>query len=178
MTSTIDDLYLEWLYSQFGAVSNRNPAHSHWHFARQLYIKEFVWFVPNDENRAEDALELRLEFLAAQGMLPANSAWLDLGCSVLELLVVLSRKGSFETDESPEIWFWRMIDHSGLNRVIDAQYTEEVFRQNDSILDTIIHRTYSPSGLGGFFPLKHTRVDQRKIELWYQMSAWIIENHI
>jgi hypothetical protein len=33
------------------------------------------------------------------------------------------------------------------------------------------------SGLGGMFPLEDPREDQRAIEIWYQMMAYINENY-
>jgi hypothetical protein len=32
------------------------------------------------------------------------------------------------------------------------------------------------NGTGGLFPLKMPKVNQRRVEIWYQMSAFIEEN--
>jgi len=45
----------------------------------------------------------------------------------------------------------------------------------DDILDRVIHRKYKANGEGGFFPLKETNNDQRDVELWYQMSEYVLE---
>jgi hypothetical protein len=49
-------------------------------------------------------------------------------------------------------------------------------RVND-ILYALIWRTYDPDGSGGFFPLLHSKKDQRQIEIWYQMHAYVRELH-
>jgi hypothetical protein len=53
--------------------------------------------------------------------------------------------------------------------------TEERSQAIDDILDSVIWRTYSPDGRGGFFPLNQPQEDQRKIEIWYQMNKYVIE---
>ena len=60
-------------------------------------------------------------------------------------------------------------------------YTDEVYSRGeweniDEILNKFIDRTYRASGYGGLFPLRHSKEDQRKVEIWYQMAAYLIEN--
>jgi hypothetical protein len=38
-----------------------------------------------------------------------------------------------------------------------------------------VNREYDPDGRGGLFPLDGTHANQREVELWYQMQAYIIE---
>jgi hypothetical protein len=38
-------------------------------------------------------------------------------------------------------------------------------------------REYFPSGKGGLFPLENPREDQTKVEIWYQMHAYVMENY-
>jgi hypothetical protein len=37
-------------------------------------------------------------------------------------------------------------------------------------------RLYTTSGYGGLFPLEEPKEDQRKVEIWYQMMAYLGEN--
>lgn len=176
MTAPLDDRYFEWLYSQVGSVRNRNPARSYWNMLKQLYVKEFVWFVPNDDNRAEDGKELRFEFLAEQEIDEVDPGWLDLGCSVLEMMIALARRASFEADsKTPVEWFWIFMHNVGLGGYTDARYNDRIAQDIDEKLDRIVYRTYAPSGHGGLFPLKHATKDQRKVELWYQLAAYLLE---
>ena len=142
---------------------------------RQLYVKEFVWLIPNDDNRAEDGKELRYEFINEQGIDEVDQAWLDLGCSVLEMMIALARRAAFESDDEVVEWFWRFIFNLGLNNHTDIEYNSATEREVDNVLDTVIFRTYDADGLGGLFPLTHPRQDQRKVELWYQLAAYLSE---
>jgi hypothetical protein len=173
----IDDRYFEWLYGQVAAVRNRNPARSYWALCRQLYAREFVWFVPNDDNRVEDGKELRIEFMNEQDPGPADPAWMELGCSMLEMLIGLARRAAFQDGDNTIEWFWRFVDNIGL-----TDYTDEVMERDrgtqidvEVALEQVIFRTYAPNGVGGLFPLQHAREDQRGVELIYQLYAYINE---
>ena len=45
----------------------------------------------------------------------------------------------------------------------------------DDILENWLWRTYEYDG-SGFFPLTTTEEDQTKVEIWYQMAAYINEH--
>jgi hypothetical protein len=174
MDVLLDDSYLTWLYSQIGSVKLRNRSKSHWSLARQLFKKEFVWFIPNDDNRVEDGRDLRFEFLEANG-LTADEEWLSMGCSMLELLIGMARRLTFEMEGEPRVWFWHMIEMLDLfqynDRVYDAQAEDKI----DEALNRVIFRTYEADGRGGLFPLRRPPTDQREVELWYQASAYLLE---
>lgn len=173
MSPPLDDLYLTWLYSQIGSVKLKNPARTYWSLAKQLYSTEFVWFVPNDDNRIEDGRALRYEFLAAHQIEDPDPEWLYLGCSMLELLISLARVLTFEGDGEPRVWFFEMLRNLRLDHFKDDQpYNEqEVY----DILNNVIWRQYRRDGRGGLFPLAHAHRDQRDVEIWYQLNAYLLE---
>lgn len=174
MSALLDEAYFVWLYSQVGAVKLRNRSRSYWSLTRQLFQKEFVWFVPNDDNRIADGRDLRHEFLADSG-LDADPVWMDMGCSMFEMLVALSRRLAFEVEGQPRDWFWHLIQVLDLRQFNDRVYNDEAHKQIDEALDRVIFRTYDYDGRGGLFPLRNPRQDQRKVELWYQLSAYLAE---
>lgn len=174
MAKPLDEAYLSWLYSKVASTRERNPSRTYWNLLRQLYKKEFVWIIPNDDNRIEDGKELRWEFLREANINEIdNTEWMSLGCSVLELLIALSRRVSFETDDPASYWFWEMLNNLGLGDISDAHPGST--RQIDYILDTLIWRTYEYNGQGGLFPLEAPDDDQRQVEIWYQLSAYLLE---
>lgn len=177
MSGTTDDRYLEWLYELVAAAGNRNPDRTYWHLFTQLYSKEFVWLVANDDNRVEDGKELRHEFVNEQGSDGIDPAWMDLGCSVLEMLVALSRRASFETGMRPDRWFWLMVKNMGLSGYWDARYSDAIFEAVDQAMEQLIFRTYDRTGKGGLFPLKHSPNDQREVEIWYQLAEYLLEGY-
>ena len=170
-----DEVYLKWLYSQIGSPKSRNKVRTHWAFARQLYKKEFLWFVPNDDNRAEDGRDLRYEFISVTGTDPSDD-WMGLGCSMLEMLIALAKHLAFLAGGDALSWFWEMVENLGLpmSVVSDAHYNEEVGDTVDAALDRVIFRTYEGDGEGGLFPLENPAKDQRGVELWYQLNAYVI----
>lgn len=145
---------------------------------RQLYTKEFVWLIPNDDNRMEDGKELRYEFLDVEGIDQVDPLWMDLGCSMLEMLIALSRRASFEYDRlTPVEWFSIFLRNLEIDRCNDAMYDDDIARDIDAIMDRVIYRNYLPSGTGGIFPLKSPSRDQRKVELWYQLAEYVLEEY-
>jgi len=175
---TLDERYFEWLYKFVGQVRNKNPARSHWRLAEQLYIMEFTWFVHNDGNRIGDGVNLRFEFLEAEGLSPNDvpRQWIDEGCSILEMLIGLSRRAAFMADGDEYNWLWKMLDNLGLRVYTDDVYIPDVQNEVAWTFERIVNRTYEPDGSGGIFPLKHPTEDQRSVELWYQLSAYLLEN--
>ena len=174
MTSgLLDDQYLTWLYSQVAVVKTRKSSRTFWNLLRQLFCTEFAWFVPNDDNRAEDGRELRCEWTVLTGH-EADQNWLTLGCSFLELLIGLSRRLAFETNSNVSDWFWHLINNLGL-----LGYHDRSNFSPDDVEDrtyAVIWRTYDRNGNGGLFPLRYSDNDQRKVELWYQLSEYLLQD--
>lgn len=174
MDEPLDELYLRWLYGQVANVRTRVRARTYWGLLRQLYTTEFVWFVPNDDNRVVDGLELRNEFLQ-DSELEVDENWMLLGCSFLEMMIALCRHLAFETEGKVAFWFWRLIENLDLEDITDAVYPTYSHDDISEKLNAVLWRRYHPSGEGGLFPLKQAPQDQTKVELWYQMNTYLIE---
>lgn len=174
MNEPLDELYFTWLYGRVGSVKLRNRAKSFWSLSRQLFRKEFVWFVPNDDNRAADGKLLRLEFLTDEE-LEVDDEWVNMGCSMFELLIALSRRLAFETDSEPRAWFWHLIQVLDLQEYNDRVWDGDSETKVEEVLDRVIFRNYEADGSGGLFPLQRPQRDQRGVELWYQLSAYLLE---
>lgn len=174
MNQPLDELYLTWLYSHIGDPELKRSSRSYWMLARQMYTTEFFWYVPNDDNRAEDGKFLREEFIETLGLEDIDPDWMDLGCSMLEMLIGLSRRLSFIGEGEPRGWFWHLVDNLGL-RYDDRTRRNYPAGHVDDVLNHVMWRTYKANGAGGLFPLKHPERDQRDVELWYQLSAYLLE---
>lgn len=172
--SPLDERYFKWLYSQIASLDTRNPARSYWKLCRHLYTKPFTWFVPNDENRAEDGRGLREEFLDEEELVE-NHDWMVMDCSVLEMLIALSRRAAFQASGAPDEWFWLIMDNVDLRQFNDSNFRGSSKHQVEEVLDRILERRYDYDGLGGLFPLEDPMQDQRRTELWYQLSAYLLE---
>ena len=173
MIGTLDEQYLTWLYANVASTRERRQSHTYWQLFTQLYEKEYVWVLPGDRNRAADGRELRQEFVNSQPHLNADDDWVNLGCSVLELMVSLSRKLDFFLDGNPGKWFWVLSYNLGITKCTDiSDYDRNTV---DALLDRLIWRDYHEDGHGGLFPLENAAEDQRDVELWYQLNAYALE---
>lgn len=172
MAQTLHEAYLEYLGNQI--------AFERGSFVDLLWLmqeKAFVWDVPNDDNRLADGLEIRKEWVnhvlvALDDEEPLEG--FDFPCSFLEVLIALSRRMEFMAGGNAEGWAWQFLINLDLHRMRDplSRYKR---RRADDIMDMVIFRSYGRDGAGGFFPLTHPHENQKKIELWYQMSAYLEE---
>lgn len=161
----IDYEYYEWLISQIDAPRHK----SYKDLFERMHNFEFVWFVPNDDNRVQDAFDLRHAFLED------SDEQLSLeGATVLEVIVGLSQRVAFIGGGSERAWAWKLIKNLHLHKCTDP-LGEVRARRVDDILYALVWRTYDRTGDGGFFPLKNSLEDQTKLEIWDQLNAYVIE---
>lgn len=151
--------------------------------ARDLHRKPFIFSIERDENRAGDGLELREEFVRDNEY--ASYGEIDGECSVFEMIIALARRMDYATSDPYDLndisdrtsyWFWEIMDNLGLSRFSDDVYVEEegdVYV--DWIVDNLLQRQYDEDGLGGMFPLNDCYTDQRDLEIWDQMNAYLID---
>jgi hypothetical protein len=173
------DAYYSWLCDLIN-VNQRDK--SYWLLANALHQKDFEWTVPNDDNRACEGKNLREEFCDDEGIEYIYDAFHD-QCSMLEMIIALAyRCEEIMVDQMEHMemvdWFWRILENVQLDELTDdAFYALHGPIMVDEISERIINRTYHRNGEGGLFPLKHPKKDQRKVELWYQMNAYLMENY-
>lgn len=168
--------YLRWLAPQIRDENDglSNPNREFWGLLTVMFQTQFAAPNPNDDNRMVDGKDLRTEFCYAQHIRVGSLA--DLGpASFLEVLIGLSKRMTFNAGRtSAPGWAWILLSNLGLHRMYDPLSRAKARRVND-ILEQCIWRQYAPDGRGGFFPLRDPREDQRNVEIWYQMSAYIAE---
>lgn len=177
----LDDLYLEWLYKKIGLVRNKNLATSYWQLAKKLYSTEFIYFVPNDENRAWDGMDLREDFLTETPSAEYDDDWCNQECSMLEMMLGLAYRADFLADRDVMAggvgaWFWEFAKNVGLKAYTDNTITTRSLEEIEFILDRVNNRTYSRNGEGGLLPNYKSRRDQRRVELWSQLNAYLLNN--
>lgn len=171
--------YFEWLCCKV----NAGPGQQYDIFAagilRALFEKEFYWLVDMDSNRAEDGKDLRgvYEYETRRKI----RSFKDEPCSCLEMLVALAHRWDYDISYDPDIGdqtaarFWEMIGNLGLDQYAFLDYDDV---RVDEKIETWLGRTYRYDGLGGLFPLNDPAKDQRKMEIWMQMQAYIIEQMV
>ena len=174
MSAQLDESYFAWLYKQVADPEVPDGPLTYWRLLKILFKKEFVAVVEYDENRIEDGKALRIRFLEEEGLpIDVDPDWMSLGCSFLELMIGLAQRLEFEADGTVHYWFWKLMSNIGLDGYHDRRRLSRT--HIDNVLEDVIHRHYSPAGEGGFFPLQYPCTDQRIVELWDQLSAYVLE---
>lgn len=168
------EAYFHWLVPQ--AQEPGPQTHTYVDLLAWMFAKEFLWFIPNDDNRVQDGYDLRLEFFrdseAPRTLRPERLGY----CTFLEVLLGLSRRLEFVAGGEKEGWAWNLITNLELNRFPDPMSQAQVDKANE-IMDDVIWRRYNPDGSGGLFPLAFPEEDQTQIELWLQLAAYVEEIH-
>lgn len=178
MNEPIEETYFNWLYSKVASVDVPTPSLTYFTLLRDLHSVEFVWLISGDDNRAEDGLELRRVFIK-QAQLDQEPAWMNLGCSVLEMLIALSYKAEFQTEIASKDWFWVFIGNLELADLNDAKSRDfNISEIVGDVLDQFLWRTYRRNGQGGLFPLRKSTQNQREVEVWYQFHAYLDDQEI
>lgn len=173
MTENLGELYFEWLLS-FVYNDQYFKNLSYRRILEYLYLREFYYILPMDENRMQDGTELRYRFGREKGFDDREIASeLDARpCSILEMMVALSIRieenimANYEIGNRTGQWFWEMMNSLGLSHMTDSNFN--MFVVND-ILYTFLERDYAPNGKGGLFTIENPPEDLRRVEIWYQM---------
>lgn len=168
MTTTVDYEYYLWLTKKIDIPNGK----SYLDLFEIMHNTEFVWTVPKDDNRVQDAIDLRGEFLDIRG----GGELVLGGATCLEVVVSLSRRLAFIADGGHRSaqWAWTLLKNLRLYKFSDPLTPQRVERVNE-ILYNLIWRGYHADGRGGFFPLRNPDVDQTKIEIWHQLNAYVSE---
>ena len=146
-----------------------------------LHDTTFKSLIPNDDNRERDGKYLREKYIDEGGELPLFQSQ-NTECTILEMLIGLSYRLDFETidscwEKSIGEWFWILIDNLGLIKYDDKKLYFNEEEEVIQILKRFVNRQYNRNGEGGLFPLKNPKKDQRRVEIWYQMSTYVLENY-
>ena len=171
--------YYRWLILDY--VANPQDGTNHIDYSlmlAQMYRKAYYFVVPNDENRAEDGLFLRDEYLAStegfNNVVPYGP------CSFLEFLIGVAKRLSEMLAEGEAIpvheYFWELVRRLGMMEYTDDTYADSAttFLVDEAMTD-FMDRKYARCG-GGLFPLKNSKRDHPKEELWYQLNKYLNEN--
>jgi hypothetical protein len=176
MDEPIEELYFNWLYHKVASLNApKTPSNSFTTLIKELHSTEFVWILPMDDNRANDGLELRVDFLTEFDM-DQDPLWSGYPCSVLEMLYAFSKRASFQTETTTRDWFWIFLNNLGLADLSDSCVGISLLVGD--VLDEFVWRLYTDKGHGGVCPLEATLNDQRQVELWHQLCEYIIENDV
>ena len=170
----INHEYFDWLCEQVdsgrfakGVSYNKLLAH--------LHNIEFTWFIPYDDNRADDGIQLRRRYAIFRDDM-SLTRYLKGPCSVLEMMVALAKRCEEDIMDDAEMgnrrgqWFWGMIHNLELTPMTDSKFNVDYV---DNVIARLLNREYEPDGRGGLFTVKHCDTDMRTVEIWRQLSWYL-----
>lgn len=174
LADQIRNEYFDWMIDLVNA--NRGPKEiSYIKLLEYLHNTEFTYLILRDRNRAEDGVDLRYRF----GLIrkhPEYPEYLSGPSSVLEMMIALAIRCEECIMDDPAYgnrtsqWFWGMIVSLGLGGMTDALFDRDYVEE---CLTRFLNREYERNGKGGLFTVKGTRRDMRKMEIWYQLNAYL-----
>lgn len=179
---TLNDRYFRWL---LGILGFKEPESCRYiSMLSYLYSTDFKLTDPivgHDDNRLDDGFELRAQY-SNNFTDPEFPQIFEEPVSVLEVLTAFAVRidddimydGALHASK----WFFIMIDNLGMTNFTDDRLgLDWVIDDEEQIIDIWMSRQYGPNGKGTIFPLNCNGVDQRNLEMWYQMQEWFRENY-
>jgi hypothetical protein len=187
MAKRIENFYFNWLYD----IVKPKGGPSFVKLCRELHVKPFRWFIPNDDNRCLDGVNLRDEFfnsITMESGIVAHPNFFLSECTVFEMLVALARRIVFQMDDElrpgknhVSLWFFHMLKNLNIDKFDDqygddfAGFDDRTVLLIDNALEILVTRRYDRSGNGGLFPLKKSSRDMQRVEIWYQLMEYLEE---
>lgn len=170
----IADEYFEWLCELVDSKRFSKRV-SYRKLLMHLHNIEFTWFIPHDDNRADDGIQLRRRYALTQHD-ESLSDYISGACSVLEMMVALAIRCEENIMDDTMFgnrtgqWFWGMIHNLGLSPMNDSEFDRDF---TDDVIARFLNREYEPNGRGGLFTIKNCNRDLRTVEIWCQLSWYL-----
>lgn len=177
-SNPLPGLYFKWLYDQVVPTRELNGLSSYWKVCTIMHSVVFLDLVEHDSNRIADGANLRNEFLAQSGgqILDKNDVMFP-DATIFEVLVALAIRANLMIEMDVMKWFQLFLSNLRLDRYNDWYCMMHHIGGITRNLNRFNKRIYRPDGsAGGLFPLARPTKDQREVELWYQMGAYMNEN--
>lgn len=173
--------YYDWLVAKVFDASIKG--HSYGDLLWYLLHRPFYWpiYIPLDENRALDGVNLRSQFDEQYGGLYEINSYLgEDRCSWLEMMIALAIRLESEIMADSRIgnrtgdWFWIAITNLGLNNMVDGYFDS---RYTNECLQRFEDRKYNSDGSGGGMYILSNPMPNRDMrgEVWYQLNWYMTE---
>jgi hypothetical protein len=174
----VSDRYFRWLCKRVDTSRHSRATHTYTMLCDRMHRIIFDDSVPNDDNRAADGKELRRTFLGDLDDRYRRDVelFMEPEASLFEVIVGVCGRANFIVEIGEPAWFEIFLKNLDLDTYSDVNFTSRDELRVIRILHRLNDRKYTPSGRGGLFPLKIPSFDQRKVEIWFQMAAYMTEN--
>ena len=152
--------YTSWLIKR-GCLENYTELASVWDEI------DFAWYIPDDEDRAIQALRMRDEYCYETGApspRQAPSSFLEVFVSITDTLTAMLYQDRKDFTKSI------LLNMGARSYSDDGRLSSEIHEEALNIAERVIYRTYSRNGTGGLFRIPGT--DVLEISLTTQMIKW------
>lgn len=152
--------------------------------SKTLYETNFTPIMKEDANREHDGLLLRDEFaLEYMGNMHNPINYIPPQCNMLEMLIALAERWDRQYMYDPRFgirsrqWFIEMLTNLDIAKYMDNVWIDGSTYAVQMAIDAFLCRQYDYDGTGGLFPLKNPKRDQRLIQIWDQLSDYVVERY-
>ncbi|PWM22977.1 MAG: hypothetical protein DBX40_08260 [Clostridiales bacterium] len=128
---------------------------------------DFVWYIPEDEDKAIQALRMRDEYCYETGMPSPRQAppsFLEVFVSITDTLTAMLYQDRESFTKSI------LLNMGARSYSDDGRPLSEIRKESLSIAERVMYRTYSRNGTGGLFRIPG--VDTLEMPLTTQMIKW------
>lgn len=140
-----------------------------------LWRTEFIAEYQQDNNRMEDAYNLRDEF--ADSINIENQDYLKLKATpvrLIEVMISLAKRINeiISVDDNISKYFWEMVASLEMNKLDDSMYNASSAQKH---IDILLGHKYRKNGRGGLFFIKDADLSYNAplLDIWTQAMAWI-----
>lgn len=177
--------YYQWLCEEMEIDPENSKIES---VCAMMMVTPFVAELEEDKNLVESALYSRRNFVRNRSMNDKRNFYRAMGdCSVLEIMAVIVRKMSYMllgnalASSRQGALFFELIDNLGLGWINDDAFgsdPDSCSEYIEDVLSQFVGRNYAENGEdGGLFPLENPPDDMRKMGLFQQLDAYLIEKY-
>jgi hypothetical protein len=160
-------------------VDKRHPKVDYIPLLDLLHSLKFEWSIDMDENRASDGAFLRDKWLDSEGLYSYKYEFEDEKVSVLEVLIGIAERfeyqvGNIMDGDHISERFWEILRNLDVEKYSAGNY--KPLNIKEKVRNWMLRR-YKRDGSGSIFPVKKCEKDMREMQIWDQMSFYIMENY-
>lgn len=187
--ASVDEIYFDWLEDKVRcwAEVDASTDESYHFLLRRLYQKEYTAVMEEDKKLLKYAQELRNMFVLDRDYVDMDIVTYSRPARVLEVLIRLCQYGEDLTIGNTKCidtrrLFWELMKNLKLDLFSDYDFFNhgDTWDKIDTVLDKWMSRSYKRNGEGNIFLVEdkiHRKKDMRKVETWYQMQYYLVENY-
>lgn len=144
-----------------------------------LHSMKFEYFIDMDANRAADGEYLRKKWLQSEGIYEYLYVFDDEKASVLEVLIAIAERLEFQVgdimkgDHTADK-FWEILRNLDIEKYDSGNFKPLNIKEK---VRNWMYRKYKKNGFGSIFPCEKCEKDMRNLQIWDQMSVYMMEKY-